>query len=70
MSDTNFKTPKDLKDDHGISEVTQWRERYPRGPLEFYRIAGKIKYTPDQISRYLESKRVGATKENARGAAV
>jgi hypothetical protein len=30
MSEINFKTTKQLADEYGISEVTQWRDRYPK----------------------------------------
>lgn len=65
MDTTKFKTPKQLREETGISEITQWRDRYPNGSLEFYRLAGRIVYSPDQIDRYLESKRVGQPATNA-----
>jgi hypothetical protein len=62
MSEINFKTTKQLADEYGISEVTQWRDRYPKGPLEFYRISGKIRYSTEQLQKYFEAKRVGSGK--------
>jgi hypothetical protein len=70
MSEKQFNTTKDLVEKYGISEVTQWRDRFPRGPLEYYRLAGKIKYSPEQLERYLEAKRVGADKSQMVSAAA
>lgn len=64
----NFKTTKQLADEEGISEVTQWRDRYPKGPLEFYRIAGKIRYSSEQLQKYFEAKRVGSGKASTKRA--
>jgi hypothetical protein len=65
MNKMNFKTTKEVAREYGISEVTQWRDRFPNGPLEFYRIAGKIKYTIEQLERYFEAKRVGRDKNSS-----
>ena len=60
---TKFYTPQEFQKITGESEITQYRNRYPKGPLEFYRLAGKIVYTPEQIERYLEAKRVGPKRQ-------
>ena len=59
MNTKRFTTPHELQKEEGISLVTQWRDRYPRGPLEFYRICGRIKYSQEQLENYFEAKRVG-----------
>ena len=60
MSEQNkFITTKEFREITGESEITQYRNRFPKGPLEFYRLAGRIVYTKEQVERYLETKRVG-----------
>jgi hypothetical protein len=50
-------TDKELCGVWGCSPVTTWRLRRD-GELDYCRVAGKIRYTPEAIQRYIERKQI------------
>jgi hypothetical protein len=69
MANIDFKTTKQVKDDYGWSEVTQWRYRKHEG-LGYYRLCGQILYTPQQLQEFCESRRYGGNKRHQMASAA
>jgi len=65
MENLEFKTVEEVAQQYHMSEVSQWRYR-KAGDLDYYRVAGKILYTPQQLFQFFETRRQGSKSRHAR----